>query len=305
MRTIHPGLLVVFALPAMAIAAFANDDTKTIPREKFVPGASFTIQLPELGKSSRKKGEGPVELLVHVPVNYGADRPHPVVAFMGGGRGSIDQSKRWFSLLEKRNFIVFAVDYSFPAVRDPDFKSTIFCLDLLARSTTLDTKTVILSGESSGAYGLTTWLPSKNARKFCAFVPIIGGMEMSPKIVGDRPVLHIAGEKDNQKASGGRSRVEVQIECVKKLKAGGADAEIIIQPDVGHGWKPESYDDVRDWVYRKTPNPELKRMHLLSQLAVKTRLDRRKIYYYQRIAKSWWETALTEEARRKVAELEQ
>ena len=131
------GLVAVLVFPSMATA---NDDTKIIPKDKFKPGKSFTIQLPELGMSSRLKGKKPVEMLIHIPVNYAPDRPHPVIAFMGGGYGSIGQSERWFKCLQKRNFIVFAVDYSSPVVRDPEFKNTLYGLDLLARSTTVDTK---------------------------------------------------------------------------------------------------------------------------------------------------------------------
>ena len=284
----------------LQIGATALPDDSTIPREKFEPGKSFTILLPKLGTSTRQSGK-PVEMLVHVPVNYAPDRPHPVIAFLGGGAGSIKQSKRWFDLLEKRNFIVFAVDYTAPLPRDPDFKNTVHGLDLLARSTTVDLKTVILSGESSGAYGMTTWLACENGKRFCAFVPIIGGMLMNPKVVGNRPVLHIAGEKDTQRASGGRPRVVVQRECYQKLKEGGVDVEIIIQPGVAHAWKPVSYDAARRWIYTKVPNSGLQLMHLYSELASKTRLERRKTYYYRKIAESWLETALTEEARRKIS----
>jgi len=92
-------------------------------------------------------------------------------------------------------------------------------------------------------------------KRFAAFMPIIGGTYQDGinEVLGNRPMLLIAGEKDTQKASAGQSRIVAQKQVHSELTKAGLDSTLIIQAGTGHAWSQSYRSQARDWLYEKLP----------------------------------------------------
>ena len=286
----------------LGMAACCCGEPPIIPQEKMKPGADFYFDLPDLGISSRlltKKERKPVQMRVILPTNYRADKPHPVVVHEGGGSGWIDEIKHFKESLKNLNFILFSVDYKEEiGARDLKFAHALYGLDVIGKSTLIDRNAVFVSGISSGAYGITEFCNDKEAEKFCGFIIMLGGsIDPGAKFPSGRPFLHVAGEKDLDKASNGVERVVAQKKLHELLLKRGLDSEFLLIEGAAHVMKPTVYPAMNDWIYRKLPVPEMVRMNLYSRLAEKTSLDWRKKWYYQKLAESWLETPASAKAR--------
>jgi dienelactone hydrolase len=284
-----------FALLALIMAAHAA----VIPAGALKPGADILVDCPELGDSTVLAEGGtkaPVRLGLHLPMNWRKECRFPVILYLGPAAGGCDNGL-WKAVVHDRNFVLIAIDYSSPSVTDRGLRNAAFALDLVDRTIAIDRNAVVLTGVSSGAYCITDEYGCAEAKRFAAFVVICGGMMMDAATVGARPVMIIAGERDTDPASGGRSRVEVQRETYAALRRGGADATLILQPGMGHGWDTPYYPPVEDWLYRTTRCAELQRMYLIDRLLPQTTLPWRTSWYQQALAASAFELPSSAAAR--------
>ena len=237
-------ILLLFAALRNGLAA------PELPPEKLKPGAHIILDLPELGNSWRSGGKNPIQMKVILPKDYQPGRPHPVIVDLGGGTGGIRGADMWNGIMQGKRFLFLAVDYNTSGYNSGPAHAE-YALDIIEKSVKIDRKKIVLTGSSSGAYSIGNVLRGRASGRFGAFIMIIGGGPVPTKVVGDRPVLLVAGEKDTQKASAGVSRVASQQACHDRLKAAGADSTIIIQPGVGHGFSGKHHAEVRDWIKQK------------------------------------------------------
>ncbi len=284
-----------------------------ISKDQIRPGASMVLNLPELGISTSSNGLEPVQMRFILPDNYKPAQSHPVLVHLEGGPGGTLQVDLWLDVIERKNFILLAVDYTNPGWAS-GYRNAIVAVKKLQKITKIDTRSVVLAGLSSGAYSLTALMnPGFRSRcaktypeyrkplhqAFCAFVAIIGGQACPPNELGRRPMLIVGGDQDLEMMPSGRIRFELQKEVFATLKQAGCDVQLIVQPGVGHEWSSQTYPDVRQWLYQKTPafgkiRKLVRRLEKASSPNAKTRI-------YKQIASSWFDIEAVRQARKTLA----
>jgi len=285
---IHPGLMAATKIDPALVK----------------PGAEIVVDIPELGNSGRRKTE-PVQAMITFPDNYDEKVKHPILASVWGGYGGINQAKRFNRIIEKKNFICIGVDYSIDkakGARDPGFQNVMYVLKLLGKVAKFDSKSMVIAGFSSGAYNISDSYDSKNGKAFSGYILIAGGMGLNPSSVKKKAVLLIAGEKDTQKASQGKSRVSAQVSCYEKLKKAKANVALIMQKGVGHSWSQDYDEEVRDWFYEKLPL--FSKHHAAYEKMKKTKSQSSKKRYAKSYLKSPFEMPHSAECREFLVEEE-
>jgi hypothetical protein len=196
-----------------------------------------------------------VQAMIRLPTNYQLDRSHPVLIYLDGNQGHIEGADLLHGILGKANFICASVDYSneINPPRDEGLKHTQYVLELLAKHTRVDWDTLILCGISSAAYCVSEEYANDTGKLFTGLCLIIGGMELSATLVGDRAVLLVAGENDEDKASGGLSRLMVLQSCYDTLKRFQKNVQLHVQQGVGHACTEDGFGAVRKWIYTRVP----------------------------------------------------
>lgn len=277
-------------------SGFAKTDKK-LPEGELKPGATITMELPELGKSASSKDTKPIEMTVFLPENYAPERKHPVIVHMSGGMGSSNGAAGWKKVTDNQNFILVGADYSYKenkekdllklgTCRDFDYKIAAHCLQILKNSTSIDEDTIILAGVSSGGYSITESIGCHNTDIFAGFCPIIGGQDNFGKVdIGDRAILFVAGEKDTQYDRTGLIKKAYNI-----LKRKNPNVELYIQKGVGHSWSAETYPVQKNWLFTKFPN--LAKYKKWLDLAEKSEIPEVKKYFVDKVKNSWFKYSI-------------
>ncbi len=217
-----------------------------------VPGATFTLQFPELGEMHDTL---PAACEVSIPKNYNAAKPVPLLVWFGGGKGS-HQAGGARGLVDFDRFVVVALPYpkgTLPRLAAQD-KGPIdahwaFQRTMLERVIkvvpNIDRRLRLVAGTSSGghqiAYGLDRSWPGF-ADYFTAFIVHEGGAQplthRFPGAKGKR-MLVVYGEETDSLTW--RTWFNWQVE------KSGAEATIIGIPGAGHGLNEDGRRAIRKW----------------------------------------------------------
>ena len=217
-----------------------------------VPGETLTLEFPELPKMH---DDLPAACEVHIPKDYDAGTPVPLLVWFGGGKGS-HQVGGAKGLVNFDRFVVVALPYpngKLPRLAAQD-KGSIdahwaFQRPMLERVAQLvpniDPQLRLVAGTSSGghliAYGLDRGWPGF-ADYFTVFIIHEGGAQplthRFPGAKGKR-LLVVYGEETDSLTW--RTWFNWNVE------RSGADATIIGIPGAGHGLNDDGRRAIRKW----------------------------------------------------------
>jgi hypothetical protein len=251
-------LASVLALVALAIPGEVSAQ-KLNPKE-FKPGKTIVFPMPQHGKSWSSGGSEPVRGCIVLPKNFKRSRKHPVWLHLGGGDGGARKVTKVANLLDKQNYVFLGVDYRDGGGYSSGFPIGKSLISMLVQAPfiQLDTRSMVVSGKSSGAYAIGGNYNSRFGRKFGAYVLMAGGGgrsgTLSPRAVRNKTVYWAVGENDTKKATAGESRIKAIRDNHKLLKKRGGHSTLKVVDGKGHKIDVEDFGDhLKKWVYKWAP----------------------------------------------------
>jgi acetyl esterase/lipase len=216
------------------------------------PGAEFVLEFAELGEAEHG---GTVRMGVYIPRDYDRQRSFPLLAWLGGGRGS-HTPRRAKRLAGEEGWVCVGLSYRKGSLWKTPWEIYKTMLDALAEVVpNIEPRMRVVGGFSSGGAAVTHAIGQEGSwfsDYFYAFMPggagwPMGGLE---KIKG-RPMLMFMGEKDSR--FGGYVRLD------KAARAAGVDARFLVFKGVGHTIPDDYVPEMRQWLKRRVRMRDLDR----------------------------------------------
>lgn len=66
-----------------------------LPDDQLKPGATISLELPELGNSASSGGSKPIAATFKLPADFDKDQTYPVIIHFGGGTGGPNEALRY------------------------------------------------------------------------------------------------------------------------------------------------------------------------------------------------------------------
>jgi hypothetical protein len=232
----------------------------TFPAKEVKPGAKVTIEAPGMGKSASSRGKTVAKVCATFPKDWDPQRAHPVFVQLRGGYGGWKVKEPWLEIFGEHGWITLGVDYNNDFVYPSGMPHAQAALEGLRGCATLAEDSIVVGGDSSGAYSICNCLNHERYRDFDAFMIVIGGMENgnSARGIGNRPVLVVEGENDTAK----RRRMVAGL--LQSL--GRSNVTHYVMEGVGHKWPPrehatksdkevlaETVETIRSWLKKEIP----------------------------------------------------
>ena len=236
-----------------------------IKPEQVKSGAEITFQLPKFGNSWRSNGKNPVEVKIYLPTNFNKERSYPLILALGGGGGSPGACDRWHKMMEGQHFIFMGVDYNNDGYNS-GFPIAEEGLKVLEEHVKVDRERMTVTGFSSGAYSICNMYGSKLGKQFLCYIPMGGGGPVDSGANKKKHWLWVCGDKDTQKASAGRPRIDAAKSGNQLLQKSKVDSTMIVMKGVGHKWDKKYDKEIKEWVFEKIINPPLE-IHYSKALA--------------------------------------
>jgi len=236
-----------------------------IKPEQVKSSAEIVFDLPKLGNSWRSKGKSPVQVKFILPTNFDKERSYPLILALGGGAGGPDACKRWNKIMEGKHFIFMGVDYNGNGY-DSGFPIAAEGLKILEQHVKVDRERMTVTGFSSGAYSICHMYNSSFGKQFLCYIPMGGGGPVDAGANKKKHWLWVCGDKDTQKASAGRPRIDAAKSGNQLLQKSKVDSTMIVMKGVGHSWSKNYDNQIKEWVFDKIINPPLE-LHYSKALA--------------------------------------
>lgn len=251
---------LALALLLAALGALSSPAAEPAPKPRLAPGATFTIQFPDLPPTFADlydhNGVKPM-MTVALPRNYDPAKKHPLLIFLGGGTGGTGGNPGVArALAEDRDFICVGLPLFKEKVPPPtpaNSRERILIHDadgkfawpiykkMLARLEELipniDPAHQVLGGFSNGAHTTAYLLQESGgeaARRFSAFILVDGGGGLRRfELIKGKALMMVCGKwrpkEDDARAAG----VKVTVYRMKKPE---------------HAFPASEYPVVRAWL---------------------------------------------------------